>query len=199
MRKHDYDADPDCPIWSRTEPARLGWTRSRSPFGSRGRTAGRPEGRCFCALGRKSTFGSCSRGLGDAKYQSLGVDKSIFHPRDRTECRHALGLLQSARLIGTAGSLHADKGVGTLYAAHAQLAAEDPSSHLVLAGPFDKRLPPPTGSRVHCLGLLARQQATTFSQAQPPGRCRSPSKPRLLARQPGEEAPGYAARPPRQP
>jgi len=92
------------------------------------------------------------------------VDKDTFRVRDKAECRQALGLPEHAKLIGTAGGLHADKGVATLYEAYAQLAADDPSLHLVLAGPTDKRLPPPKGSRVHYLGCLPhRQVATLFS------------------------------------
>ncbi|MGA7983060.1 MAG: glycosyltransferase family 4 protein, partial [Chromatiaceae bacterium] len=92
------------------------------------------------------------------------VDTGVFRVRDKAECRRALGLPENAKLIGTAGGLHADKGVATLYEAYAQLAADDPSLHLVLAGPTDKRLPPPKGSRVHYLGCLPhRQVATLFS------------------------------------
>jgi teichuronic acid biosynthesis glycosyltransferase TuaC len=107
----------------------------------------------------------CYGAKGQVTAMPSTVDKSVFRPRDRAECRRALGLPETARLIGTAGSLHADKGVGTLYTAYAQLAAHDPSCHLVLAGPFEKRLPPPSGSRVHYLGLLPHQQAAMLFSA----------------------------------
>ncbi|MBS0433258.1 MAG: glycosyltransferase family 4 protein [Proteobacteria bacterium] len=82
------------------------------------------------------------------------IDKSVFHPRDRAECRRALGLPPHAKLIGTAGGLYADKGVGVLYDAWKLLAARQPDVHLVVAGPTDPRLPPPADQRVHALGLL---------------------------------------------
>lgn len=85
------------------------------------------------------------------------VDKAIFRPRDRQECRRKLGLPHDAKLIGTAGGLYADKGVGTLYEAFARIAAEDSTVHLVLAGPANAGLPPPDHDRVHYLGSLAHE------------------------------------------
>lgn len=82
------------------------------------------------------------------------IDKTVFHPRDRAECRRALGLPLDAKLIGTAGGLYADKGVGVLYEAWKAIAARRPDVHMVIAGPTDPRLPPPAGERVHSLGLL---------------------------------------------
>jgi glycosyltransferase involved in cell wall biosynthesis len=87
------------------------------------------------------------------------VDLAMFRPRDRATCRRSLGLPEHARLVGTAGGLHADKGIGTLYQAFDRLAAEDSNVHLVLAGPTDNRLAPPTGPRVHYLGELPHAQA----------------------------------------
>jgi glycosyltransferase involved in cell wall biosynthesis len=82
------------------------------------------------------------------------IDTSVFHPRDKNACRRALDLPPDARLIGTAGGLYADKGIGDLYAAWKLLAARDPDLHLVLAGPHEAALPPPRGERVHWLGPL---------------------------------------------
>jgi glycosyltransferase involved in cell wall biosynthesis len=86
------------------------------------------------------------------------VDLTVFRPRDRAACRRSLGLPECARLVGTAGGLHADKGIGTLYRAFDRLAAEDSNVHLVLAGPADSRLAPPTGARLHYLGELPHAQ-----------------------------------------
>jgi glycosyltransferase involved in cell wall biosynthesis len=82
------------------------------------------------------------------------IDKAVFHPRDRAACRRALGLPIDAKLIGTAGGLYKDKGVGVLYEAWKRIAARRPDVHLVIAGPIDPRLPPPASERVHSLGLL---------------------------------------------
>jgi glycosyltransferase involved in cell wall biosynthesis len=56
--------------------------------------------------------------------------------------------------VGTAGGLHRDKGIETLYAAWQQLSERRPDVHLVLAGPHEPGLPPPNGDRVHYLGAL---------------------------------------------
>jgi glycosyltransferase involved in cell wall biosynthesis len=82
------------------------------------------------------------------------VDKAVFHRRDRVACRRELGLPADAKLIGTAGGLYEDKGVGVLYAAWKAIAARRSDVHLVIAGPTDPHLPPPAGKRVHTLGLL---------------------------------------------
>lgn len=93
------------------------------------------------------------------------VDKSAFRPMDKTACRRSLGLPEHARLIGTAGGLYRDKGVGTLYEAWATVAREHDDVHLVLAGPTDKRFPPPTGERIHCLGMLPHARTAELFNA----------------------------------
>ena len=98
------------------------------------------------------------RARGEVVAMPSTVDKTVFRPLDKTQCRTALNLPPEAKLIGTAGGLHGDKGVGTLYAAWGQIAASDPSVHLVLAGPHDASCPPPAGERVHYLGMLAHAQ-----------------------------------------
>jgi teichuronic acid biosynthesis glycosyltransferase TuaC len=86
------------------------------------------------------------------------VDSVTFRIRDQATCRHNLGLPEQGRLIGTAGGLHADRGIGTLYQAFNRLAVEDQHVHLVLAGPVDSRMPPPKGPQVHYLGELPHAQ-----------------------------------------
>jgi teichuronic acid biosynthesis glycosyltransferase TuaC len=92
------------------------------------------------------------------------VDLSVFRPRDRTECRMRLGLPRDAQLVGTAGGLHRDKGVATLYTAWAELSRKMPDAQLVLAGPHEPNYPPPPGPRVHYLGQLPHaRMAELFS------------------------------------
>lgn len=93
------------------------------------------------------------------------VDLTIFRPMDQRQCRDALGLPSDAVLIGTAGGLHADKGIGTLYQAFEQLQTRRPDVHLVLAGPKDGKLPVPTGSRVHDLGKIPHADAALLFNA----------------------------------
>lgn len=80
------------------------------------------------------------------------VDKEVFRPYGKQESRLELGLPPDALLIGTAGGLYQDKGIGTLYEAWPEIAKTLPQSHLVLAGPCDS--PPPEDARVHYLGQL---------------------------------------------
>lgn len=87
------------------------------------------------------------------------IDKAMFHPRSKCECRQALGLPLDAILIGTAGGLMENRGIGTLYEAWKMLAAQNNGVHLVLAGPTDNHCPPPCGERVHYLGMLSHAHA----------------------------------------
>ena len=82
------------------------------------------------------------------------VDQEVFQRRDRADCRAALGLPLDAHIVGTAGGLHADKGIGTLYEAYARLSRENTQLHLALAGPRAASLPVPRAPRVHDLGEL---------------------------------------------
>lgn len=86
------------------------------------------------------------------------VDKAVFRPRDMATCRSSLGLPAGAPLVGTAGGLYRDKGIGELYAAWDILSQRRPDVHLVLAGPSASELAPPSGPRVHALGALAHDR-----------------------------------------
>jgi teichuronic acid biosynthesis glycosyltransferase TuaC len=106
------------------------------------------------------------RGLGgQAEVLTLHstVDKSVFHPRDRLQCRRELGLPAHCKLIGTAGALHRDKGIVALYRAFERLGAAHPDLHLVLAGPADASLP--QGPRIHYLGQLPHQSVASLFSA----------------------------------
>lgn len=93
------------------------------------------------------------------------VDKQVFHPLDRAAARRSLGLPLDARLVGTAGGLHRDKGVDTLYTAWSAIAAKHPDVHLVLAGPFDSGFPPPEDPRIHYLGQLPHTRTAELFSA----------------------------------
>lgn len=93
------------------------------------------------------------------------VDKAVFRQMDRAACRKALGLPEHTRLIGTAGGLHRDKGVATLYEAWNIIAAQRSDIHLVLAGPADPEFQPPTGERIHYLGMLPHMRTAELFNA----------------------------------
>jgi glycosyltransferase involved in cell wall biosynthesis len=105
------------------------------------------------------------RARGEIMAMPSTIDKQVFRPLDRLWCRRALGLPEDALLVGTAGGLHRGKGVGTLYEAWKVIAARRPDVHLVLAGPTDSRFPPPTGARVHYLGMLAHARTAELFNA----------------------------------
>jgi glycosyltransferase involved in cell wall biosynthesis len=92
--------------------------------------------------------------LGEVMAMPSTIDKNMFKPMERAACRRALGLPESGYLVGTAGGLLGNRGIGDLYAAWQLVAQEHPDAHLVLAGPTDSRMPPPSGPRVHYLGQL---------------------------------------------
>jgi len=93
------------------------------------------------------------------------VDKAVFRPQDRQAARRALGLPAAGRLVGTAGGLYRDKGIGDLYDAWRLLADAEPDLHLVLAGPTEAALPPPAGPRVHVLGALPHERVADLFAA----------------------------------
>jgi glycosyltransferase involved in cell wall biosynthesis len=93
------------------------------------------------------------------------VDRMVFLRGDKASARRELGLPDDAVLIGTAGGLLADRGIGTLYEAFHHLMSSDERLHLVLAGPVDRTCPPPTQARVHYLGLLPHARVAALFRA----------------------------------
>jgi glycosyltransferase involved in cell wall biosynthesis len=102
---------------------------------------------------------------GEVIAMASSVDKAVFHPGDKAAAREALGLPVDALLVGTAGGLYRDKGIGVLYAAWEILAKRRTDVHLVLAGPHEAVLPPPSGARVHALGALPHERVADLFRA----------------------------------
>jgi len=72
---------------------------------------------------------------GRAVLLANGVDRALFHPRDKIASRRALGLPTDGRLLVFVGSLAAQKGVLELLDAWRQLRAEGgPPLHLAMVG-----------------------------------------------------------------
>jgi teichuronic acid biosynthesis glycosyltransferase TuaC len=63
-----------------------------------------------------------------------GVDREIFHPRDRAPARAQLGQPEGGRLILYVGRLERAKGIDELLSAFDTLAAEDPTVRLAIVG-----------------------------------------------------------------
>jgi teichuronic acid biosynthesis glycosyltransferase TuaC len=105
------------------------------------------------------------RARGEVVAMPSSVDKAVFKPRDRAAARRTLGLPAEGLLVGTAGGLNRDKGIGDLYAAWRVLRDAEPAAHLVLAGPYEAGFPPPSGSRVHVLGALAHERVAELFSA----------------------------------
>lgn len=93
------------------------------------------------------------------------VDLSVFKLGERLEARKHLGLPESKILIGTAGGLYEDKGIGAIYEAWSTIEQKYDNVHLVLAGPYDQEMPPPTGAKVHYLGSLAHSDIAILFRA----------------------------------
>lgn len=91
------------------------------------------------------------------------VDTRLFFAHDQARCRSRFRLPQTARIIGTAGSLSKSRGIQTLYQAFEMLAPRHPDIHLALAGPRDT--PIPDHPRIHDMGNLEYHQMPLFLSA----------------------------------
>ena len=78
----------------------------------------------------------------------------IFRPMNRKSCRRFLGLPEQGIFIGTAGAIHPNRGIGTLFEAFVRLKKEIHNLHLVLAGKWDDRVPFQMDNHIHYLGEL---------------------------------------------
>ncbi len=94
-----------------------------------------------------------------------GIRKDLFYPQDRNLCRRSLGLPENATIIGTAGALDKGRGIEALFQAFELLSAEFDDLHLALAGPRQRGLRIPTGSRVHDFQQLPHATVPVFINA----------------------------------
>ena len=86
------------------------------------------------------------------------IPSGLFTPRGRDDARRRLDLPQEALLVGTAGALHPNRGIGALYEAFLMLAKQMPDLHLILAGPEDARAAVPAHPRIRYLGRLSHEE-----------------------------------------
>jgi glycosyltransferase involved in cell wall biosynthesis len=94
-----------------------------------------------------------------------GVRKDVFSRQDRLACRQALNLPADARLIGTAGALTRERGIGDLFDAFVALAVNDSNLWLVYAGPRDGALACRSHPRVIDLVVLPWQRVPMLLSA----------------------------------
>jgi len=80
------------------------------------------------------------------------VQHDVFKPLDKKECRRTLNLPVKGRFVGTAGTLHSNRGILGLFDAFDSLKDKYPDLHLVLAGPCHVHIP--SDRRIIYLGNL---------------------------------------------
>ncbi len=83
-----------------------------------------------------------SLGIAEQKISVIrnGVDKSVFHLRDKTESRRKLGIEQESKIILAAGSLVKEKGFDRLIDAMSLLDCRDLKLYIAGEGPERERL-----------------------------------------------------------
>ena len=92
------------------------------------------------------------------------IPEGMFRPLDKKLARAKLGLPEQGKLIGTAGSLAANRGTAYLYNAASSLIKENSDIYLVLAGPVHDA-PPPRHDNVLYLGALDHALVPNFLNA----------------------------------
>lgn len=100
------------------------------------------------------------RRMGPTLTLTNAVRRDYFHPADKARCREKLGLPANSRIIGTAGALYENRGIGALYESFIKLAAEDRNICMAIAGPRDTD--PPRHPRLHDLGILPQADVVTL-------------------------------------
>jgi teichuronic acid biosynthesis glycosyltransferase TuaC len=80
------------------------------------------------------------------------VPDGLFFPLEKTAARKELGLPETGRLLGTAGSLYRNRDIESLYKAFLQLFRRQDDLYLILAGSVDRRLPVPVHDHIIYLG-----------------------------------------------
>ncbi len=94
-----------------------------------------------------------------------GVRADLFYPREQRACRRRLGLPDDAKIIGTAGALHENRGIHALFRGFDLLASKEANLHLAIAGPRDRSSRIPDGPKVHDLGILPFDEVPLFLNA----------------------------------
>ncbi|MCB0311519.1 MAG: glycosyltransferase, partial [Bdellovibrionales bacterium] len=91
-----------------------------------------------------------------------GVEKDLFRPLDKLECRRQLNLPTQRKLIGAAGTLSEIKNTQVLIEAFQALAKTRDDIILVLAGALGSDFSIPKDPRIIYLGELAHEEIALF-------------------------------------
>lgn len=113
----------------------------------------------------KSHVDETCRPRGRVEVIENAVPQGMFHPMDRHRARKQLGLPETSRLVGTAGSLYRKRGLADLYRAFRQLSERSDDVYLILAGRLDTRLTIPAHDRILYLGDLAYERTPLLYNA----------------------------------
>jgi glycosyltransferase involved in cell wall biosynthesis len=93
------------------------------------------------------------------------INRDLFNPGDQSSSRCLLGLPNNGLLVGTAGALHKNRDIQSLYAAFEALRKRNCDIHLVIAGPRNRRVKIPVGDQIHDLGILRHSDVATLYRA----------------------------------
>ena len=90
------------------------------------------------------------------------VNKELFRPQDKSECRARFDLPRNRILIGLGGAISKSRGAQVLLDAHEKVLEQRSDIHLVLAGPFLGNIKIPSTEKIHYLGELAYREMPAF-------------------------------------
>ncbi len=108
---------------------------SSAPVGALMRWALRNAALVITVSDRLTRF-AMEQGVPSSRVKKIpnGVNRAVFYPRPRSECRRALGIAESARVILSAGALIERKGHHRVVQALAGLRARGIAARLIVAG-----------------------------------------------------------------
>ncbi|MEJ2760300.1 MAG: glycosyltransferase family 4 protein [Gammaproteobacteria bacterium] len=113
---------------------------------------------------RRYVAGTCNPS-GRLEILENAVPEGMFLPMDKHLARRELGLPETGRLIGTAGSLYRKRGLADLYRAFRQLSERRDDVYLILAGRLDTPLTVPAHDRILYLGDLTYERTPLLYNA----------------------------------
>ncbi len=139
---------------------------SKWPFLGKAYLRGLREADLVCCNGRMLAQYVAERAPGvDTLVLHSTIEANTFSPRMRESSRSALGLDPDRKLVGAAGGLSANRGIGFVYEACRRLNRKGYSVDLVLAGGRDRHWPIPTDPWVKDLGDLPHGVMVDFYNA----------------------------------